>query len=179
MSFENGMAALRLEMTDHVSRTEYSVLGHSKLIERVTGIDLSHNPTPEQWTRARQEFMRAWDFCFTWNILVHNSYLGPYCSSMGHAEYAEGGSDRNDNIHYLFDDEEEALRFDPFETLPVVPQKDMIRQFEENYEAVQRDHPDTVATTGIYITGMSGLIEIFGWDMLLTCCGSDPKHLGI
>ena len=75
MSFENGMAALRLEMTDHVSRTEYSVLGHSKLIERVTGIDLSHNPTPEQWTRARQEFMRAWDFCFTWNILVHNSYL--------------------------------------------------------------------------------------------------------
>ncbi|MBC8543125.1 uroporphyrinogen decarboxylase family protein [Bianquea renquensis] len=178
MSFENGMAALRLEMTDHVSRTEYSVLGHSKLIERVTGIDLSHNPTPEQWTRARQEFMRAWDFCFTWNILVHNSYLGPYCSSMGHAEYAEGGSDRNDNIHYLFDDEEEALRFDPFETLPVVPQKDMIRQFEENYEAVQRSHPDTVATTGIYITGMSGLIEIFGWDMLLTCCGSDPKQFG-
>ena len=35
---ELGMKALRLEMTDHVCRTEYSVLGHSRLLEKVTGI---------------------------------------------------------------------------------------------------------------------------------------------
>ncbi len=32
--------------------------------------------------------------------------------------------------------------------------------------------------TGIYVTLMSGLIEIFGWDMLLEAVGTDPKKFG-
>lgn len=172
------MAALRLQMTDHVSRTEYSVLGHTRLLEKVTGIDLSHDPSPRARHEACLKFMEAWDFCFTWNVLIHNSYLGPFRSSMGHAEYAEGGADRSDDIHYLFDDEEKALRFDPLAELPSYPRAELVKRFEENFAAVQRDNPGTAASTGIYITAMSGLIEIFGWDMLLSCCGTDPKRFG-
>ena len=32
--------------------------------------------------------------------------------------------------------------------------------------------------TGIYVTCVSGLIEIFGWEMLLLAAGLDPDGFG-
>lgn len=38
--------------------------------------------------------------------------------------------------------------------------------------------PDAVNTTGVYITLVSGLLEIFGWDILLMALGMDPEGFG-
>jgi hypothetical protein len=177
MLYEKGLAALNLEMTERVYRTEYSVFGHSKLIEAVTGINIKE-ASQELCLKAQREFAAAWDYCLTWNTLIGGGHLGRYVSSMGHSVYAEGGVDRSDDIFELFTDEEDVFAFDPFESLPLYEESDLIRQFEENYRSCQNWIPDAVAMTGIYITCMSGLINMLGWNMLLYCAGYDPKRFG-
>lgn len=177
MLYEKGLAALNLEMTDRVYRTEYSVFGHSKLIEAVTGININ-GAEPETVLRAQRSFAQAWDYCLNWNVLIGRGHLGKYVSSMGHAVYAEGGVDRNDNVYELFTDEEDVFAFDPAESLPQYGEAELIRQFEDNYRGTCSWMPDAVNMTGIYITCMSGLIDMLGWNMLLSCAGYDPRRFG-
>ncbi|MBQ4353931.1 MAG: hypothetical protein IJC71_03460 [Clostridia bacterium] len=174
---EMGMKALRLEMSDRVCRMEYSVYGHSKLIEKVTGISVEEQKNG-RGHEAFTAFTKAWDICMHWSTLVHNQYLAPYVTSMGHAVYAEGGTDLNRNVHQLFDNEDDVFTFDPYETLPYKEEADIIRDFNNSYRGASNWVGDAVPMTGIYISCMSGLIEILGWDMLLSCAGYDPKAFG-
>ncbi|MFA6948262.1 MAG: uroporphyrinogen decarboxylase family protein [Eubacteriales bacterium] len=174
MLFEKAAAALELQFTDRVYRTEYSVLGHSALIERVTGEKL----TDQNRLELTRRFCREWDMCLNWNIMVNADFLGEYRSSMGHAVYAEGGSDRNDDVFTRFKDTDEVFAFDPCEKLPVIPEDELIRRFEEHYRSAKAWIPDMLHMTGTYITCMSGLIDMLGWDMLLSCAGEDAERFG-
>ena len=174
---ELGMKALELEMTDRVCRMEYSVFGHSRLLEKVTGISVEEQKNG-RGQEALQKFCAAWDICMHWNILIGQSYLAPYITSMGHAVYAEDGSDYSDNVHELFTNEEDVYAFDPYEKLPYRTEEEITRAFNENYKHHCAYAGDAVAMTGIYITCMSGLIDMLGWDRLLTCAGVDPKAFG-
>lgn len=178
MLLEKGLAALNLEMTDRVYRTEYSVYGHTKLMEAVTGMDLHHNPDRETVRAAQNAFARAWDMCIGWATLISRDHLGPYRTKMGHAVYAEGGTDWDDDIHELFTDEEDVFAFDPMEKLPHESEQDMIQAFEKQYADSKAWSPDMVHMTGTYITVISGMIELLGWDMLLTAAGVDPDRFG-
>ena len=177
MSKEMGMKALRLEMTDRVYRMEYSVLGHSKLIEKVTGISVADQKSG-RWMDAYNRFCKAWDICMQWSIMVNNSFLGRYCTSMGHATYSEGGTDFNTNVNKLFEDEEDVFAFDPYEALPYVEEDQLVKAFNDHYKKQCESNGDTVSITGIYISCMSGLIDMLGWDMLLTCAGTDKEAFG-
>jgi len=106
MSYKHGIAALNLEMTDLVPRTEYSVTGHYDLIKKFTGID---GTLPGKSVEACIALMKEWDFSINWNILISNQVFGEWQTSMGHAEYAHGGSDRNDNIYCPFKNEEDIF----------------------------------------------------------------------
>ena len=175
MSIKSGMAALNLEFTDQVPRTEYSAHTHWDLIKRTTGIcdeESINNGT------ASRAFMKHWDYAFMWNILVHNSYLGTKRTSMGHAEYAAGGTDRNNYVYCPFEDEDDVLNYDPFEEIGEIDINAMKLEFENHYKSANTAYPDTVNMTGIYITCISGIIELFGWDMLLAAAGADPKAFG-
>lgn len=178
MLLEKGDAALNLEMTDRVYRAEYSVYGHTKLMEAVTGMDLHHDPDPETILRAQNAFSRAWDMCLNWSTLIGGGHLGQYRTNMGHAVYAEGGTDWDDDIRALFTDEEDVYAFDPMETLPYESEADMIAAFEKQYADSQARSPDMVHMTGTYITVISGMIDLLGWDMLLTAAGVDPDRFG-
>jgi len=170
MMLEKGVAALNLEMTDSVPRTEYSVFMHNQLIKSVTGMDNS--------LEAQRKFAKMWDYCLSWNTLIGSSFLGKYRTSMGHSEYAENGADRNENIFTLFDNENDVFNFDPLENLPYYEHDYLVKMFEENYAAQSSWIPDAVTMTGTYITVMSGLIDMLGWDMLLTCAGYDSEKFG-
>ncbi|MBQ3591022.1 MAG: hypothetical protein II979_03705 [Clostridia bacterium] len=174
---ELGMKALQLEMTDRVCRMEYSVFGHSRLLEKITGISVEEQKNG-RGQEALQKFCAAWDICMHWNILIGQSFLAPYVTSMGHAVYAEDGSDYNDNVHELFTNEEDVYAFDPYEKLPYRTEEEITNAFNENYRNHCAYAGDAVAMTGIYITCMSGLIDMLGWDRLLTCAGVDPKAFG-
>ena len=52
MSYEDGWAALNLEMPQRIPRTEYSVEMHWDLIKAVTGIDVGVESSPEVQARG-------------------------------------------------------------------------------------------------------------------------------
>ena len=178
MSFEDGWAAMNLEMPARIPRTEYSAEGHYALVKAVTGIDVSLDSPPEVKARASKAFVRAWNFDFFWNVLIGGGEFGSVRSGMGHAVYAEGGVDFNTNIYSLFADPEDALRFDPRQAYGTKDKAALTRAFEEHYRQACQANPTGVNMTGVYITCISGLIDILGWEMLLLAAGTDPERFG-
>ncbi len=179
MSYSTGWAALNLEMPERVPRTEYSIAEyHWPLIERVTGIHVTQHSPVEERRRATQALRKAWTFDFNWSTLFSGQIFGGYHTTMGHADYAEGGADFDNDIHCPFEEPEQVLDFDPWKQYGEIDKADVTRQFEEHYRANREYLPDEVAMTGIYTTLISGLIDIFGWDMLLMAAGIDPQGFG-
>lgn len=178
MSFIDGMAAINLEMPARVPRTEYSADMHWDLIKAVTGIDVNAFSSEETRKKASLAFRKAWNYDFIWSILIHNQVFGDKRTKMGHAEYAASGVDYDNEIYSLYDDPEDALTFDPWEMYGVRDKNTLIKDFNEDYRKRCTESPDAVNMTGIYVTCMSGLIEVFGWEILLSAAGMDPDGFG-
>ncbi|MEI6578266.1 MAG: uroporphyrinogen decarboxylase family protein [Eubacteriales bacterium] len=178
MSYSDGMAAINLDMPDRVPRTEYSVTGHWALIKTVTGIEVDAHSTWNIQHKAGNAFMKAWNFDFIWNILIHNQVFGDKRTYMGHASYSSEGADYNSKTFTLFDNPEDALNFDPWETYGKKNVSELVEDFENHYKLACLSYSDAVNMSGIYVTCMSGLIEIFGWDTLLMATGIDAKKFG-
>ena len=178
MSFEDGWAAIHLEMPKRVPRTEYSVTEHWELVRVVTGLDVDGSSPPQERRRAQVAFEKAWNFGFLWGTHIGRQEFGDLCTDMGHAEYAAGGVDRRDTIHCPFKTPEEVLDFDPWQAYGRKDGDEMTRRFNEIHRAQSEQNPHAVTMVGIYVTLMSGLIDIFGWEMLLLAAGTDPKRFG-
>ena len=178
MSYADGWAAINLEMPPRVPRTEYSAEMHWGLIRAVTGLGVSPSDPPAARAQAQRAFMRAWDYDFVWNVLIHSAELAPCRTNMGHGEYAAGGVDRDDRKSCPFTSPEQALRFDPWQAYGAKDPAELKRRFEDHYRASQAATPEAVNMTGIYITLISGLIDILGWEMLLLAAGTDLEAFG-
>ena len=122
--------------------------------------------------------MRAWNYDLLLSGTIFWDEYGPIYTNMGHAVYAEGGVDYNDDIHCPFSTPEEVLAFDPWEAYGQRDKAAIIAKFEEQYRQNCRDYPEAVNTAGVYVTCVSGLIAMFGWDMLLEAAGTDPHKFG-
>ena len=169
---------MHLEMPDRVPRTEYSAEMHWDLIEAVTGIDVGVDSPRETRDAAARAFIKAWNYDMIWSVMVGASFLGDRRTSMGHAVYAAGGVDWDDRITCPFETPEQVLAFDPWEALPPCDRAKIASDYERHYKANCEANPDCVSMTGIYITLVSGLIDLFGWDLLLTAAGMDPEAFG-
>lgn len=178
MSFKDGWAAINLEMPGRVPRTEYSVTEHWEVVKAVTGLDIQPDSPAELKHQGALALMAAWNFDFRWSTLIANEELSACATDMGHAEYAAGGVDRRDTIYCPFTTPEEVLAFDPWAVYGPRDEAELIRRFEASYRSQQEETPDMVTMTGVYITVISGLIAIFGWEMLLLAAGVDPKRFG-
>ena len=178
MSYQDGWAAMNLEMPQRIPRTEYSAEAHWDLIAAVTGIQVGVESSDEVKRKASRALAEAWDYSFFWSTCIGNDELGEYQSDMGHGEYAAGGVDRRDTVYNLYDDPEDVLNFDPWEKLGAKDEQELIRRFEAHYQRNCEARPDGVNMTGTYITLISGLIALFGWDMLLLAAGTDQVRFG-
>ena len=178
MSYEDGWAAINLEMPERIPRTEYSADFHWDLIKAVTGIEVGVDSAKKLQLEAGVAFMRAWNYDFFWNTLISHGELGEVGTDMGHAEYAAGGVDRRDTIFCPYEDPEDVLSFDPWEVLGEKNKGELTRRFEAHYQAGTERHDFGVNMTGIYITLVSGFIALFGWEMLLLAAGTDLKRFG-
>ncbi len=179
MSLSCGWQALRLETPDRVPRTEYSVAEyHFPLIRKVTGLRVDEHSSPEEKAAARRAFREAWTFDLNWNVLIYGAEFGDLRTRMGHAVYGGEGEDFDAVQKQLFEDPEDALRFDPVEMLGKRDHKELVRRFNENLREQREALPDEVPMTGTYVTLMSGLIDLFGWDTMLNACGIDPEGFG-
>lgn len=178
MSYADGMAAINLEMPARIPRTEYSASEHWDLVKKVTGFDVNGSSSDVLKSTASSAFNKAWNFDFIWNVSIHNQVFGGKCSKMGHATYVKGGTDYDNERRLLYEDPEAALTFDPWELYGPRDKQVLIDDFNKNYRDRCGQNPDAVNMAGIYITCMSGLIEVFGWDILLSAAGIDPVKFG-
>jgi hypothetical protein len=178
MSYEDGWAAMNLEMPKRIPRTEYSADMHWELIKAVTGIEVGVHSPPEVQRQASLALMKAWNYDFFWSTLISDGEFGQWRTDMGHAEYAAGGVDRRDTIFSPYQTTEDVLKFDPWEKLGSKDCAELTRRFEASYQQNAAAHPDGVNMTGIYVTLISGMIGLFGWDLLLTAAGEDPNGFG-
>ena len=128
--------------------------------------------------RARIAFTRAWSYDFFWNTLIGAAEFGPWTTNMGHAVYAAGGADYDDNIRCPFSDPEEVLNFDPWERFGRRDKAELVERFEDNYRHSCQTHPFGVNMTGVYVTLISAFTAIFGWEMQLLAAGADLKRFG-
>jgi hypothetical protein len=181
MSFVDGWAAINLEMPARVPHTEYSLENHWALIRAVTGLEVDWNSPPEARATAGSTLTRAWNFDLVWSTLISDEQFGTIKTDMGHAEYLGDASDFRAVGTYgvcPFNSPEEVLAFDPFEVYGRIDQSAFTQRFSQHYRDNCTANPDTVNMTGIYITLISGLIAIFGWEMLLLAAGTDATGFG-
>ena len=178
MPYADGWAAIHLEMPKRVPRTEYSAEGHWDLLRAVTRVPVTLNSPAEEKRRAQQAFYQAWKYDFFWCTLIGGDEFGERRTRMGHAEYAAGGVDLDRRISCPFKDPDEVLSFDPQEAYGTRDRPALTQRFEKNYQDQVAAHPNAVNMTGVYTTCISGLIDIFGWDMLLLSAGEDAKAFG-
>ncbi|MFH1707612.1 MAG: hypothetical protein ABIF71_06820 [Planctomycetota bacterium] len=180
MSYSDGWAALNLEMPPRVPRTEYSVAGHWELIRAVTGIPVTADSPAEVRERAQKAFVghRGWNYDMNWSILISAGEFGDLRTDMGHAVYDAGGGDFRTTVHCPFTTPEEVLAFDPVAAYGQKDRAVLVKRFEDHYRANRACFPDLVSMTGIYTTVISGLIDIFGWEMLLLAAGTDLAGFG-
>ncbi len=178
MSYQDGMAAMNLEMPKRVPRTEYSLEGHWDALKAITGIGVTIDSPDEVKSQAQKELWRIWNFDFFWCTNIGNEDFGKWQTNMGHAVYAAGGVDYSPVGTCPFRTPEEALAFDPREAFPKKDKAELVKWFEDAYRGQCEAHPDGVNMAGIYTTCLSGLIAIFGWDMLLLAAGVDQKKFG-
>jgi hypothetical protein len=178
MSLQDGMAAIRLEMPERVPRTEYSAHSHWDLVSAVTGIKVGPDSPVEDRQCASREFVKAWNYDFMWSTSIHHGIFGKWFTSMGHAVYASGGGDYRDDINCPFKTPEDVLKFDPWEAIGPVDRQSTVDFFEQCYRNNCEAWPNAVNMTGIYVTCISGLIDLFGFEMLLFAAGTDKEAFG-
>jgi hypothetical protein len=179
MSLETGLAAINLEMPPRIPRTEYSADSyHFELVSRVTGLPVTADSPATERRAASAAFRRAWNYDFIWHTAVGGTDLGDYRTDMGHAVYASDGSDRRDADARVRWSPESVLAFSPVDSLPSWSHSDLVSRFNDDYARQREQEPDAVTMTGIYITLVSGLIDMLGWDALLTAAGTDPAAFG-
>ncbi len=180
MSYEDGWAAINLEMPKRVPRTEFTAERyHWDLVKAVTGIGVEPKDTDELKDTAAQAFVRAWNYDILLQVLVHADEFGEVRTNMGHGVWAVGhGSEYDDDVHCLFSEPQEVFAFDPWEVYGEQNKKELTQRFNEHYQQQCQKFPTLVNTTGIYISLLTGLTYICGWEMLLIAAGMDPKRFG-
>ena len=178
MSYEDGWAAINLEMPKRVPRTEYSLEGHHEALTAITGITVTPDSPSDVHSEAVHELWRRWNYDFFWCINVGGEGFGKWTTDMGHAEYAAGGVDYREPGTCPFKTPEEVLDFDPREQFDKPAHADLVTHFENAYKAQCESWPEGVHMTGTYTTCLSGLIEMLGWDMLLLAAGIDQERFG-
>jgi hypothetical protein len=178
MSYTDGWSAVNLDMPSRVPRVEFDAERHWELVKVVTGINVSFDSFPQIKEEASRAFIKAWNYDILLTPLIGHGELSAKLTSMGHAIYVAGGADYDTNIYCPFKDPEEVFAFDPFETYGTKNKSELVKRFNDHYQYMRRAYPDQVSMTGTYTTLFSGLIAIFGWEMLLVAGGIDPIRFG-
>ncbi|MCK4375606.1 MAG: hypothetical protein KAX19_09765 [Candidatus Brocadiae bacterium] len=169
MSYQIGMDTIRLRATERIAHTEYC--GSDALVRAVTGLE------PLQDERAWQLFRDAWQMDFIWST---NDGPVPWeqrgrVTDMGHAEFMAGGRDKRDPQPCPFKAVEEVWEFDAVEEYGLPDFDELVRYYDGCYRDAQAANPEQVFPGGYYKTVVSGAIQAFGWEMLLTAAADRDR----
>ncbi len=132
MSYADGWSAMNLQMPARVPRVEFDADCHWEPVKAVTGIPVGVESPNELKHQARLAFIRAWNYDTLLAALIHHSELGDFRTNMGHAAYAAGGVDYDDNVRCPFKTPEDVLAFDPWQAYGAKDKRELTRRFNEH-----------------------------------------------
>jgi hypothetical protein len=163
MSRQVALDNIRLKPAARWGRSEYSLNYHAGFAKRLTGLD----PAAPGGTRA---FLDALGMDFNWS--TNDGLAGDWlargrATDMGHAEYAEAGTDRHDPVASPFRGVEDVWAFDPDAEYGLPTLDEQVAAYTRLDAEARRDFPGQLTTGGYYKTIVSGAIQAFGWDLLL------------
>jgi len=171
MSYQIGKAALNMQWTERVARTEYN--DNWEIVRHLTGKD------PLTDSSAWKAFNDAIHLDFLWSVNdgpVSLSQRGRV-TDMGHAVYNADGSDYREMSASPFTTVNEVLEFNAVKEFGLLDYRGLVEYYEKWYRDSQAAN-DQVVSGGYYNTIVSGAIQIFGWEMLLEAAGEDPERFG-
>ncbi|HOF89718.1 MAG TPA: uroporphyrinogen decarboxylase family protein, partial [Armatimonadota bacterium] len=171
MSYAIGRAALNMQWTERVARTEYN--DNWEIVRHLTGKDPREDPS------AYQAFNDAIHLDYLWAV---NDGPVPWSTrgrttDMGHAVYMEDGSDYRPLGASPFAGSADVLRFNAVEEYGLPDFGELVAYYEGWFQQNQRV-ADQVVSGGYYKTIVSGAIEAFGWERLLEAVGDDAERFG-
>lgn len=172
MSKEIALDTIWLKETPRFAHTEYSLEYHRNYIQKKTGIDPS---VPE----AIRKLYEIWciDLLWSTNDGLHGNWEERgRATDMGHARYAEDGSDMRAPKGCPFRSPEEVWEFDPIGEYGLPNFEEQVRAYQKYVDDSRRSYPDQLVTGGYYKTIVSGAIQAFGWEMLLMAA-SDRRRI--
>ena len=178
MSYKDGMDAINLNMPTRIPHTEYSVDSHWEVVQHVTGLQVDEKSDGDVQRAASLAFYKAWNYDFMWGTQISREQFGDCYTEMGHAVYAAGGGDFHEVGESPFQSTEEILNFEPQKRLINQSHDEIVKFLNQHFTKMNKDLPDTVHTLGTYITCISGLIDLFGWNDLLLAMGEDRTAFG-
>jgi hypothetical protein len=170
MSRQVAVDTIHLKSVPRLAHTDYSVEYHRDYLSARTGLPVSHS----EFRRRSYDFW-GMDLCWSTHDGLYGFDRGRQ-TNMGHAAYASDGSDKVDASDCPFTTEEEIWAFDAVKEYGLPSRKEQIVQYEQSVQANRTNLPDQLVTGGYYKTIVSGAIQSFGWDMLLTAL-SDRRRM--
>ncbi|MCF7853284.1 MAG: hypothetical protein K9N51_00690 [Candidatus Pacebacteria bacterium] len=171
MSKECALKNLNLESADRWAHTEYSLGYHPQFLEALAGVPEKHPEFSRRWKAALQ---------IDFNFLVNDGLIDwadtGRVTDMGHAVYAEDGSDKRQAVVCPFQTLEEVWAFDAVEEYGLPDKSEQVAAYEKIVREARENEPEQLTPGGTYKTIVSGAIQTFGWDMLLMGA-SDPHKM--
>jgi len=171
MSRQTALDNIHLRSSDRWGHTQYSLEYHKGYFEKVTGLAADD---PELARTARRNL--SIDFLWSTNDGLVDWAEAGRVTDMGHAEYAQDGSDRREVVECPFTTPEEVWAFDAVAEYGLPDFDEQVAAYEARIQNAREANPDQLTTGGYYKTLVSGAIQAFGWDMLLLGA-SDPAKM--
>ena len=172
-----------LRPSERLAHTEFAHR-HLDLIEKVTGL---RPEIPQDFLgdniaywEAVSRFYQAWELELIFPGPVQHGPLWwrrlGRTTDMGHGSYAPGGSDLRAGGGCPFHSPEEVWAFDAEQEYGLFDETILARYHQKRWAQMQAIFADTLVLGGRYFSVMSGMIEAFGWDMLLEAW-AEPERM--
>ena len=171
MSRERALQNIRLQPAERWGHSEYSLEYHPDFLAAKASVNPEDPEFHKKWKAALQI-----DFNFMTNDGLINWSEAGRVTDMGHAVYAEDGSDERQPAVCPFETPEDVWAFDAVEEYGLPEEEDQVAAYEQAYRSRREHEPDQFTPGGTYKTIVSGAIQTFGWDMLLMGA-SDPVKM--
>jgi len=164
MSYERGIAAIRLQSPPEIPHTQY--ITHPRLENALAGV-------PRDNPEFAPRLAKALDLDFIW--WTDGPDVKGKFTDMGHCVWQDDGSDYRLPGDYAFKTTEEALAFDPVAEYGL---PDVNRQ-ADSYQAWWKEtqaKTDAVLPGGLYRSLFSFCIHTFGWETFLSAAAEDEER---
>ena len=163
MSYERGIAAIKLQPTAEVPHTQY--ITHPQWKEHLR----------KKAGKPKADFQELLDFDFIWSTDRPSGLPGRW-TDMGHAVWQPDLSDYRLPKPSPFKELEEIYNLDVFAEYGRVDHKKQTEKYQAWYDQARK--VDAVISGGTYMSVVSFAIDAFGWENLLLAAGQDPHRFG-